>query len=215
MVKPAGLVMNGVGSTGLPWTSTLTSEEAVTSSNIRLVGIEQEMMLGPRNPRRQMGEDEVVPAIISDQPIGGGEIDPDRPFLVADLALHATGFRRSAIGAGRRSIPRLMVSTRFMRGVLLGDRSGWAAAKAAMGAGRFVGAAQRRIRRDRHREPPRIVELRDEADVGEGRLRRRTGRRRRGARPLPPARPAPRSPNARYHASLAPASTGRARPADI
>jgi hypothetical protein len=34
MVKPAGLVMNGVGSTGLPWTSTLTSEDAVTSSNI-------------------------------------------------------------------------------------------------------------------------------------------------------------------------------------
>ena len=26
MVKPAGLVMNGVGSTGLPWMSTLTSE---------------------------------------------------------------------------------------------------------------------------------------------------------------------------------------------
>ena len=98
MVKPAGLVMNGVGSTGLPSMSTLTRLEAVTSSNIRLYGIEQEMMLGPRDPRRQMGEDEVVPAIMRDQPVGGGEIDPDLPFLVADLALRATGSRPTASG---------------------------------------------------------------------------------------------------------------------
>ena len=36
MVKPAALVMNGVGSTGWPLMSTLTRLEAVTSSNIRL-----------------------------------------------------------------------------------------------------------------------------------------------------------------------------------
>ena len=36
ITNPAGLVMNGVGSTGLPLTSTLISDEAVTSSNIRL-----------------------------------------------------------------------------------------------------------------------------------------------------------------------------------
>jgi hypothetical protein len=34
MVKPAALVMNGVGSTGAPVMSTLTRLEAVTSSNI-------------------------------------------------------------------------------------------------------------------------------------------------------------------------------------
>src|SRR5690348_12357569 len=52
------------------------------------------MMLRPRHPRRQMGEDQVVPAVISDEPIGRGEIDADRPFLVADLALERRNLDR-------------------------------------------------------------------------------------------------------------------------
>ena len=47
MVKPAGLVMNGVGSTGLPSIPTLTSDEAVTSSNIRLYGLRRKWCSGP------------------------------------------------------------------------------------------------------------------------------------------------------------------------
>src|SRR5690349_16142158 len=43
-------------------------------------------MLGPGNARRQVREDEVVPAVISDHPIGAGEVDADLPFLVGDLA---------------------------------------------------------------------------------------------------------------------------------
>ena len=74
--------------------STLTRLEAVTSSNIRLIGVEQEMMLRPRHPRRQMREDEVVPAVISDQPVGGGEIDADLPLLRAHPVLHRRDFDR-------------------------------------------------------------------------------------------------------------------------
>ena len=87
MVKPAGLVMNGVGSTGLPLDVDLDQRRGGHFLEHQIVRIEQEMMLGPRDPRRQMGEDEVVPAVMRDQPVGGGEVDPDRPFLVADLAL--------------------------------------------------------------------------------------------------------------------------------
>jgi hypothetical protein len=47
IVKPAGLVMNGDGSTALPLTSTLISELAVTSSNIRLYGFSRKWCSGP------------------------------------------------------------------------------------------------------------------------------------------------------------------------
>ena len=45
MVKPAGLVMNGVGSTGLPCTSTLTRLEAVTAHAEGLLPLTQTAML--------------------------------------------------------------------------------------------------------------------------------------------------------------------------
>ena len=47
----------------------------------QLIGIEQEMMLRPRDTRRQMGEDQIVPAIICDQPVRSGKVDADRPFV--------------------------------------------------------------------------------------------------------------------------------------
>src|SRR3546814_3081678 len=47
--------------------------------------------MNPSFPTRRSAdlEDEVVPAIISDEPIGGGEIDPDCPFFRAHLAFEA------------------------------------------------------------------------------------------------------------------------------
>src|SRR5260221_7716402 len=85
------------------------------------------MMLGPRNPRRQMGEDEVVPAVMRDHPVRGGKLDPDFPFLGADLPLERRDFDR---------IQRLHV---VHAAVDAGDsvhcdgswRSGWAAANAS------------------------------------------------------------------------------------
>ena len=48
MVKPAGLVMNGVGSTGLPLDVDLDQRlEAVTSSNMRLYGLSRKWCSGP------------------------------------------------------------------------------------------------------------------------------------------------------------------------
>ena len=45
-----------------------------------VIGVDQEMMLGPRDPRRQMGEDQIVPAVQRHQPIGGGKVDPRLPL---------------------------------------------------------------------------------------------------------------------------------------
>src|SRR5262249_46288962 len=39
-----------------------------------------------RYSRRIMREDQIVPAEMRDQPVTGGEIDPHRPFLRADVA---------------------------------------------------------------------------------------------------------------------------------
>jgi hypothetical protein len=39
------------------------------------------MMLGSRDTRRQMGEDEIVPAVKSDEPISGGQVNANLPFL--------------------------------------------------------------------------------------------------------------------------------------
>jgi hypothetical protein len=83
IVKPAGLVMNGVGSTGLPFTSTFTSEDFLEHQIVR---VEQEMMLGAWDARRQMREDQVVPAIMRHHSVRAGEFDADFPFFRAALA---------------------------------------------------------------------------------------------------------------------------------
>src|SRR5688500_1407467 len=45
-------------------------------------------MLRPWNARGEMGEDQIVPAVMRDQSIGRSQVDADRPFLLADLLLH-------------------------------------------------------------------------------------------------------------------------------
>ena len=158
-------------------------------------------MLGPGNARRQMGEDEVVPAVMRDHPIGGGEIDADRPFLVADLALRATGFR-SIRAAWPRHSPVDAVDAVH---AALSWRSGWAAANGVERAGVVVGAKQGRIVVERHRRTAAHCRA---AGPGRGRppsARCRTGNRRPWARPSLPARSGPRGPNGH--------TSGRSRPA--
>ena len=56
------------------------------------VGVDQEGMLvagSPGTPRRDMGEDQVVPAEHRDQAVGGGEVDPQLPFFGRDLVAQA------------------------------------------------------------------------------------------------------------------------------
>jgi hypothetical protein len=48
-----------------------------------VVGVDQEMMLRPRHACRQMREDQIVPAVKGDQPIGGGKVDARLPFAWA------------------------------------------------------------------------------------------------------------------------------------
>src|SRR5688572_8815176 len=61
------------------------------------------------------------------------------------------------------SMPRLIVSTRFMSLLLsVGVRG----CEGHVGAGRFIRASQGRIVGYRHREAPGVVKLRDQANVG-------------------------------------------------
>src|SRR5579872_2524696 len=82
------------------------------------------MMFRAWNPRRQMGEDEIVPTIIGDHPVGRGEIDADFPFLGTDLVLHRRDFdaveRPGFAHGGIDTVDTVHAST-FCR-------SGWAAA---------------------------------------------------------------------------------------
>src|SRR3982751_4397809 len=42
-------------------------------------------MLRPRNAGAEMREDQIVPPVMRNHPVGAGEIDADRPFLGADF----------------------------------------------------------------------------------------------------------------------------------
>ena len=48
------------------------------------VGIDQEVMLVAGDAGRQVGKDQVVPAVQGDQPVGGGQIHTQLPFFCAD-----------------------------------------------------------------------------------------------------------------------------------
>jgi hypothetical protein len=59
------------------------------------VGIDQEVMLRPRHTGGDMGVDQIVPAIMRDQAIAGGEVDPLAPFRIRHVCGHflQAGFR--------------------------------------------------------------------------------------------------------------------------
>ena len=52
------------------------------------VGIDQEMMFRSRHARGDVGIDQIIPAIMRDQPIAGGEIDPLGPFGLRHVRGH-------------------------------------------------------------------------------------------------------------------------------
>jgi hypothetical protein len=66
------------------------------------VGIDQEVVLRPGHPRGDVGEHEVVPAVMRHETVAGGEIDALRPFGLA----HAGSDRRIGrfVGAHGRSL---------------------------------------------------------------------------------------------------------------
>src|SRR3569623_1347369 len=77
------------------------------------------MVLRPRDARRQMREDEVVPAIQRDEAVGGGEVDPRLPFagghFVTSIALSQRRHISSPIPFGS-FIPRNRYAGKVRRG---------------------------------------------------------------------------------------------------
>jgi hypothetical protein len=51
------------------------------------VGVDQELVLGARHARGDVGEDEIVPAEQGHQPIGSGQVDAGAPFIFAHTPL--------------------------------------------------------------------------------------------------------------------------------
>ena len=49
------------------------------------IGVDQKMMLRPRDPRRNVSVDQIVPAVMRDQAIACGEIDPLVPFSLGHI----------------------------------------------------------------------------------------------------------------------------------
>jgi len=46
------------------------------------IRIDKEGVLGAGHPRRNVGEDQVVPAVQGDEAVAGGKIDPELPFVL-------------------------------------------------------------------------------------------------------------------------------------
>jgi hypothetical protein len=63
----------------------LTRLEAADLVEGHPVGVDQEMMIGPRNSAGQMGEDEIIPMEMRDEAIGRRQRHPLLPFLRRDL----------------------------------------------------------------------------------------------------------------------------------
>src|SRR5256885_1387845 len=70
--------VTGVQTCALPICRDLVEQHAV--------GVDQELVGLARHARRDVGEDQVVPAEVGDQPVGGGQLDAGLPFLGRHLA---------------------------------------------------------------------------------------------------------------------------------
>ena len=74
------------------------------------VGIDEEMLLRPRHPRGDVGVDHVGHAVMRDEPVAGGEIDPRLPFLGA----HALADGLTSRLQRRRSCHRSLLNSSRM-----------------------------------------------------------------------------------------------------
>src|SRR5262249_20415602 len=55
------------------------------------VRVDEELVLGTRNPQRNMVVHEVRPAMLGDQPVGGGQLDAGLPLLLAHALTNRRG----------------------------------------------------------------------------------------------------------------------------
>src|SRR5207302_7478730 len=73
------------------------------------VRIDEEMVIGPGDSRRDVREDEVVPAVEGNRAIGGGEVHASGPFGGAHAVLHRAD--EGGIGVHELILPEWSEST--------------------------------------------------------------------------------------------------------
>ena len=64
------------------------------------IGVDQEVMLRAGNSGRDVGVDQIIPAVEGHQPVERGEIDPRLPFFRAHLALQRQNARNRTVRHG-------------------------------------------------------------------------------------------------------------------
>ena len=82
MVKPAGLMLYSLSVSWLPSQIDLDQARRRDFVEHQAVRVDQEVMVGARHARRDVGVDQIVPAIQRDEAIAGGEIDALVPLGV-------------------------------------------------------------------------------------------------------------------------------------
>jgi hypothetical protein len=76
------------------------------------VRIDQKVMVGPGDTRRDVGEDQVVPAVVRDEAVRGGEVDAGLPLFVRDTGANG---RQVDEGGGDGHAVLLIGRTRIIR----------------------------------------------------------------------------------------------------
>ncbi len=78
-------------------------------------GVDQEVVLGPRDAGRDVGEDQVVPALQRRQPVERREVDADAPLFFADPSPERRDSRKIAVCHGRSSAERLALGGKAVK----------------------------------------------------------------------------------------------------
>ena len=85
MVKPAGFTGKGESDSLLPALVYLDQDAGGDLVEHQPIGIDQEVVLGPGNARADVGEDQIAPAVQSDQAVARSQVDAELPFGGADF----------------------------------------------------------------------------------------------------------------------------------
>ncbi len=99
MTKPAGLISKGDSVTFLPFDVDLHEARRGDLVEEHPVGVQEKVMIGTGHPRRQVGEDEVIPFVVRDETVGRREVHALLPLFGGDLVAEARSRHDSVISS--------------------------------------------------------------------------------------------------------------------